>query len=112
MTRNMMNLSYENSPSLGLVLFKMHWRSIVASGLLKLSMDLATASGPIILEFLIQFIGNPDHTLEWGIFLVMALFLKTLYECFSYNHHSHQIIITGVRIRTSLINLIYKKVIY
>ncbi len=73
-------------------------------------MDLATASGPIILEFLIQFIGNKDHTTEWGWTLVILLFLKTLYESFSYNHHVHQITVIGIRIRTSLINLIYKKV--
>ena len=73
-------------------------------------MDLATATGPILLDFLIQFISNEDHTAEWGWTLVVLLFLKTLYECFSYNHHVHQITVIGIRIRTSLINLIYKKV--
>ena len=112
MTKELLNLSYEHSPSLGFVLLKMHWPQILSSTILKLTMDVATALGPIILESLIQFIGDPSHTIEWGIILVLALFLKTVFECFSNNHSLHTITITGIRIRTALINLIYKKVFH
>lgn len=110
MTKELLNLSYDNSPSLGFLLLKMHWSTILSSSILKLVMDIATALGPIILEYLIEFIGNPEHTFEWGMVLVFALFFKTVFECFSNNHSLHAITIIGIRIRTSLINLIYKKV--
>ncbi len=105
----MLNLSFANSPSLSWVLFKIHWRSVLVSGLLKLSMDLATACGPFIVEQLVQYVERPEFSIEWGLFLVFALFFKAIYESFSYNHHIHMITKTGIRIRTSLINLIYKK---
>ncbi len=56
-----------------------------------------------------KFISDKEANNQLGIFLVVMLFFKSFFENFLFNHQLDLLSITGIRIRTSLINLVYKK---
>jgi hypothetical protein len=61
-------------------------------------------------RLLITFIGKPKESNSYGFLLVFAIFVIGVCGDFASSHHSRIIQIVGIRIRTALTNMIYKKV--
>lgn len=106
---NKAELKYENAPSLFWILFKLHWKEIIGGLLLKFLCDILIAAGPVLVNVLLQFIENKDSEFEPGLLLVMALFMTIILENVLFHQQQSMCLAAGIRMRSSLINLIYKK---
>lgn len=106
---NKAELKYENAPSLFWILFRLHSKEIIGGLLLKFLCDILIASGPVLVNVLLQFIENNDSEFEPGLLLVMALFMTIMLENVLFHQQQRMCLAAGIRMRSSLINLIYKK---
>ena len=99
-----------NKPSFGLALIKVFRGKFLAGSLLKIIYDLFQFVGPIILDKLIKFIKDKNQNLMVGIFLTAILFLSSFIQSLILQHHNQYMFIVSIRIRTAIMNVIYKKV--
>lgn len=97
-------------PSFGFALIKVFRGKFLAGSLLKIIYDLFQFVGPLILDKLIQFIKDKNQNIIVGIFLSSLLFLSSLIQSLVLQHYFHRMIIVGARLRTSIMNVVYKKV--
>ncbi len=98
-----------NSPGLGFILFKLHYKEIISGIFLKFCCDVLLATGPVLVSNIILFINDKSESVHVGIFLVACLFLTFFFENFFFHQQQEIHSIVGLRIRSALINLIYKK---
>ncbi len=86
----------------------------MAGALIKLLQDLLKFTGPLILDKLITFVRD-SHTkgrtqsISVGIFYTLLLFLTSLVQSLCLAHYFHRMFIVGARVRTSTMNLLYRK---
>jgi ABC-type bacteriocin/lantibiotic exporter with double-glycine peptidase domain len=102
-------VTYPEAPSLGLILFKLHYKEIIGGILLKFCCDILLASGPVLVSLLVLFTEDKSQSTQLGIFLVACLFLAFFFENFFFHQQQDIHSTVGIRIRSALINLIYKK---
>lgn len=100
----------KNKPSFGFALVKVFRGKFVAGSFLKLIYDLFQFVGPMILDKLIKFIKEKEQNVLVGIFLTTLLFFSSLIQSFVLQHYFHRMFIVGARIRTTIMNVVYKKV--
>ncbi|XP_036368003.1 canalicular multispecific organic anion transporter 2 [Octopus sinensis] len=99
-------------PSLLRTLFAVNWFLFVISQLVKLLYDLLQFVSPQILSALISHTETPNEP-EWkGYILVLALFASNLLQSFFYHQHFQIALRLGVKIKSSLIDCVYRKVKY
>nr|QBP17584.1 ABCC1-X8-like protein [Brachionus rotundiformis]QNH67883.1 ATP-binding cassette transporter subfamily C member 1 X8 [Brachionus rotundiformis] len=96
-------------PSLILCLWKVFGGKFLAGTFLKLVQDILSFSSPILLDMIINFIKDKDQTMSVGIFLTMLLFLTSFCQSIVMQHYYFRMYLVGTRIRTALVNMIYKK---
>ncbi|CAF0716997.1 unnamed protein product [Brachionus calyciflorus] len=96
-------------PSLILCLWKVFGGKFLAGTFLKLVQDILSFSSPILLDMIINFIKDKDQTMSVGIFLTILLFLTSFCQSVVMQHYYFRMYLVGTRIRTSLVNMIYKK---
>ena len=74
----------------------------------KLMYDILTFSRPLILKYLIQFISSGEW--EWrGYFYATLLFWITFAQSILTHQHVHSFLLMGMRLRSTIISVIYKK---
>ncbi|XP_065662304.1 ATP-binding cassette sub-family C member 10 isoform X3 [Hydra vulgaris] len=78
-------------------------------GILKFLCDVLGFSGPIILNYLVNFIENKQENSLNGYHLVLALFLTKVASFILFLHYRFQTQKVGLMFRTALITTIYKK---
>jgi hypothetical protein len=62
-------LNYENAPSLFLILFKIHYKRVIAGLLLRLIGDILIACGPVLVNLLLQYIDNKGSAFQPGLLI-------------------------------------------
>ncbi|CAF0948802.1 unnamed protein product, partial [Brachionus calyciflorus] len=105
-SENMRNI---RKPSLGFCIFRIHLENILKTIILVLTHDFLDITGPLILNGLINFISNEKYPKIIGYFYAGLLFIRLSLLSLCLNHSFNYGFLTGVRIRSSLMNLIYKK---
>ena len=111
---NQVDVAYKGTkkkPSFGLAVIKVFKGKFLAGSMLKLIYDLFQFAGPMILDKLIKFIKEKEQNILVGLFLTLLLFFCSLIQSFVLQHYFHRMFIVGARIRTTIMNTVYKKVI-
>ena len=96
-------------PSFGWALVKTFSGKFLAGSFLKIVLDIFQFVGPIILDKLIHFINDKDQNFIVGIFYTILLFVCSLFRSFVAQHYVHRLFIVSARIRTAVINVVFKK---
>ena len=96
-------------PSFAICLAKVYGGKFLAGSFIKLIQDLLIFAGPIILDRLIKFVKQRNQHMMVGIFYTCLLFLCSLLQSFVLQHYFHRMFIVGSRIRTAIMNIVYKK---
>lgn len=96
-------------PSLGKCLCKVYAGKFLAGSFIKLIQDLLLFVSPILLDKIITFIKDKEQNIQVGLFYTLLLFLTSLVQSFALQHYFHRMFIVGARIRTSVMNIVYKK---
>ncbi len=96
-------------PSLGVCLCKVYAGKFLAGAFIKLVQDLLLFVSPILLDKIITFIKDKEQNIQVGLFYTLLLFLTSLIQSFALQHYFHRMFIVGARIRTSIMNIVYKK---
>ncbi|GFR18764.1 multidrug resistance-associated protein 1, partial [Trichonephila clavata] len=97
-------------PSLLLAIMKAMWPWVLAAALMEIIYNFITLAPPIILDYLIAFIGNDEE--EWhGYVYAILLFLTACCVTLSSVHNQNFLIIASVYPRTGLQTAIYRKVL-
>ncbi|CAF1062060.1 unnamed protein product, partial [Brachionus calyciflorus] len=96
-------------PSLGFCIFRIHLKNILMASILVLTHDMLDITGPLILDGLINFISNEEYPKIIGYFYAGLLFIRLSLLSFCLTHNFNYAFLAGVRTRSSLMNLIYKK---
>ncbi|GFV87331.1 canalicular multispecific organic anion transporter 2 [Trichonephila clavipes] len=97
-------------PSLLLSIMKAMWPWVLAAALMEIIYNFITLAPPIILDYLIAFIGNDEE--EWhGYVYAILLFLAACCVTLSSVHNQNFLIIASVYPRTGLQTAIYRKVL-
>lgn len=102
-------------PSLTVCLIKTFGGKFFAGAFIKVIQDCMLFVGPLILDKLITFVKSSNDNGEnsdasVGYFYTGLLFITALIQSFALQHYFHRMFIVGARVRTSVMNLIYKKV--
>ncbi|KAH8267412.1 hypothetical protein KR018_000796 [Drosophila ironensis] len=78
--------------------------------LMKLFTDCLTFAQPQVLSLIISFVEDKEDQPEWkGIMYSVLLFILAAAQTFILGQYFHRMFIVGLRIRTALINAIYRK---
>ena len=86
-------------------------RKFLVLGIFKLSNDIISFSGPLLLSQLVQFVETKDANLKDGCYYAIALFLTTLIGSIINIHFTNSLNKLCLRIKTALITLIYRKAV-
>ena len=97
-------------PSFGWTLVRCFHGKFLGGSLLRLVNDLMNFVGPVILDKLISFLKDREQAQTVGVCLACLLFLNFSAQSFLLQHTQHRNFVVGARLRTSIMNIIYKKV--
>ncbi|XP_019398025.1 PREDICTED: voltage-dependent T-type calcium channel subunit alpha-1G [Crocodylus porosus] len=75
----------------------------------KLIQDLLAFVNPQLLSVLIAFIKNKDAPSWWGFFIATLMFICAMLQTLILHQHFQYCFVTGMRLRTSITGLIYRK---
>ncbi|KAI3972090.1 hypothetical protein MKW92_011924 [Papaver armeniacum] len=107
-----------SSPKLLKALFWLTWREVLCTGLLSLLYISASFVGPYLIDFFVQYL-NGDHPAahlgfsgrELGYVLVSAFVLSKIVDSLSTRHLSFKLEVIGIRVKNSLVAIIYDKLL-
>ena len=96
-------------PSLAFCLCRVFGGKFLAGAFIKFVQDMLLFVSPILLDKLITFVKDKEQNIQVGLFYTLILFLTALIQSFALQHYFHRMFIVGARIRTSIMNIVYKK---
>jgi ATP-binding cassette, subfamily C (CFTR/MRP), member 10 len=111
------NISYSTKKSLSSkknlisALLKNFGREYFLLGVLKLTSDILNFAGPLLLNELVQFVEYKSTDLKWGVTLASILFISTFFSSICNIHFTHSLNKLCLKIRSSLISLVYHKAV-
>ncbi|CAF1007103.1 unnamed protein product, partial [Brachionus calyciflorus] len=103
------NLRNTKKPSLGFCIFRIQLKNILMASTLVLTHDMLDITGPLILDGLINFVSNEKYPKIIGFFYAGLLFIRLVLLSIFLAHNYNYAFLAGVRTRSSLMNLIYRK---
>ncbi|XP_059473692.1 ATP-binding cassette sub-family C member 10 [Neocloeon triangulifer] len=80
-------------------------------GVLKLLTDLAGFASPMLLNGLVNFIEDKSKSVRTGLIYAAGLFIATTIAAFCNAHFSYLVSVVGLKIRASLITVVYNKIL-
>ncbi|XP_078230310.1 ATP-binding cassette sub-family C member 3 isoform X3 [Callithrix jacchus] len=83
--------------------------SLLISTCFKLIQDLLSFINPQLLSVLIRFISNPMAPSWWGFLVAGLMFLCSMMQSLILQQYYHCIFVTGLKFRTGIIGVIYRK---
>ncbi|XP_010618468.1 canalicular multispecific organic anion transporter 2 isoform X1 [Fukomys damarensis] len=83
--------------------------SLIIGSLYKLIQDLLSFVNPQLLSMLIRFISNPEAPSWWGFLLAGLMFVSSMMQTLVLNMCYQCVFTAGLRVRTGIIGLIYRK---
>ncbi|XP_060844608.1 ATP-binding cassette sub-family C member 10 [Rhopalosiphum padi] len=90
-------------------LHKCHGKQFYGIGLLKLFADIFGFAAPIFLSKLITFVSHHEEPISHGYLYMAGLVLMSLISTLFSAHFEYQIHMIGIKIRGTLVTMIYKK---
>jgi len=104
---NYKDFSY--NASLWKCITKQYWRSILAAVLYRLFQDLIQFLKPVLLSELIHFISDRDAPLYQGYVIAVSMYAVSILQSVCLQQYYFTCYVVGMRMRTSLITVIYDK---
>ncbi|XP_053424694.1 ATP-binding cassette sub-family C member 3 isoform X3 [Nycticebus coucang] len=83
--------------------------SFLISACFKLVQDLLSFVNPQLLSVLIRFTSNPSAPSWWGLLVAVLMFVCSMTQTLILHQYYHRIFIMGLRFRTVIIGIIYRK---
>ncbi|XP_057569930.1 ATP-binding cassette sub-family C member 3 isoform X1 [Hippopotamus amphibius kiboko] len=83
--------------------------SFLLSMCFKLIQDLLSFINPQLLSILIRFISNPTAPSWWGFLVAVLMFVCSVIQTLILHQYFHCIFVMGLRFRTGIIGVIYRK---
>uniref|UniRef100_A0A8C9ED95 ATP binding cassette subfamily C member 3 n=1 Tax=Phocoena sinus TaxID=42100 RepID=A0A8C9ED95_PHOSS len=83
--------------------------SFLLSMFFKLTQDLLSFINPQLLSVLIRFISNPTAPTWWGFLVAGLMFVCSVMQTLILHQYYHCIFVMGLRFRTGIIGVIYRK---
>jgi ATP-binding cassette, subfamily C (CFTR/MRP), member 10 len=109
-SENLFTINFSKN-NLSSALLRCFGRNFFVLGIFKLSNDIISFSGPLLLSQLVQFVETKDANLKDGCYYAIALFLTTLIGSIINIHFTNSLNKLCLRIKTALITLIYRKAV-
>ncbi|XP_054002835.1 ATP-binding cassette sub-family C member 10 [Hylaeus anthracinus] len=81
-------------------------------GILKFITDCTSFMGPILLNKLVGFIEDKDESVSYGYLYASLIFISALIGAFCNAHFTFWMSIVGLKIRSAVITLLYKKTLH
>ena len=98
-------------PSLSWALIKAYYGKFLGGSCLRVVKDLANFVGPVVLDRIIRFLNDRDQNINVGILYALLLFFSSTIQSLVQNQCLQRYFIVGARLRSSIINIFFKKVI-
>ena len=98
-------------PSIVWCLFKAFHGQIIVSAILKLMRDILLFTGPVMLGWLIKYVKSKNESIVPGLFFMFFLTISYILQSVLFHQYFDRTFTSGARLRISLSNLIYKKVV-
>ena len=98
-----------SSPSLIRTLFNAFGKEYLWAGVLKLVNDLCTFVGPQVLHGMIVYLQTPNAPIYHGLLWTCAVTISQFTMTLCLRHYFFKCYITGLRVRTSIVQIIYDK---
>jgi len=92
-----------------LPLWKTFWSEMILAAIFKFISSLMTFVNPIVLDWLIAFITNPNEPTWKGIMYALLMFTSPMIESILNNQHQYMIASIAMRVKSCLISAIFKK---
>ncbi|XP_049715652.1 ATP-binding cassette sub-family C member 3 isoform X2 [Elephas maximus indicus] len=83
--------------------------TLLISSCFNLIQDLLSFVNPQLLSILIKFISNPSAPTWWGFMVAGLMFVCSVMQTVILNQYYYYIFVMGLRLRTAIIGVIYKK---
>ncbi|XP_018411207.1 PREDICTED: multidrug resistance-associated protein 7 [Nanorana parkeri] len=81
-------------------------------GLIKLCSTILGFMGPVLLNFLVNFMETREEPLSWGVIYTAGLFCSGFLGALLQNQFTHQVNKVMLAVRTSVLTTVYRKVIH
>ncbi|XP_042515302.1 ABC transporter C family member 3-like [Macadamia integrifolia] len=85
------------------------WGEIILTGVFALLHTFASYVGPYLIDSFVQYLSSPHEDKSKGYMLVSTFFLAKLVECLSQRHWFFRSQMVGIRARSGLVSMIYRK---
>ncbi|CAL9180870.1 unnamed protein product [Musa hybrid cultivar] len=85
------------------------WKQILLTALYCLVYTVATYVGPYLIDYFVQYLNGNRKFANEGYMLVMAFVIAKILECLSQRHWFFRLQQVGIRVRASLVAMIYQK---
>ncbi|XP_066469734.1 ATP-binding cassette sub-family C member 3 isoform X2 [Tiliqua scincoides] len=99
----------QSEPSFLKALLRTFGPYFLIGSFLKLIQDLLSFVNPQLLSMLIGFIKNKDAPVWWGYLIAALMFFSAVLQTIILHQQFHYALITGMRLRTGIIGMIYRK---
>jgi ABC-type bacteriocin/lantibiotic exporter with double-glycine peptidase domain len=90
-------------------LIKTFWPGLLLAGILKLIASLMTFVSPIVLDWILAFISDPNEPVWKGLIYASLMFIAPMIESVQYNQYEYIIISIAMRVKSCMISAIFKK---
>ncbi|ONK81022.1 uncharacterized protein A4U43_C01F24390 [Asparagus officinalis] len=85
------------------------WDQVMSTAIYALVYTIATYVGPYLIAFFVQYLNGTRMFASEGYILVVAFIVAKLFECLSQRHWFFRLQQAGIRVRSSLVAMIYQK---
>ncbi|KAM9296382.1 ATP-binding cassette sub-family C member 3 [Gastrophryne carolinensis] len=103
------NNKKKRKPSFVKVLIKTFGPFFLIGSVFKLFQDLLSFVNPQLLSVLIFFIKEKSAPAWWGFSIAVLMFLASVAQTFILHQHFHYCFVTGMRLRSAITGIIYRK---
>ncbi|KAL7989487.1 hypothetical protein Chor_012153, partial [Crotalus horridus] len=109
-TELMLNIpTKQKKPSFLKALLRSFGPYFLIGSFFKVIQDLLSFVNPQLLSMLISFVKNKDAPLWWGYLIAALMFFCAVLQTIILHHHFQYCFITGMRLRTGIIGMVYRK---
>ncbi|KAI4498656.1 hypothetical protein M0802_006362 [Mischocyttarus mexicanus] len=102
----------QNKLTLLSLLHKCFGWQFYAVGILKFIADCSSFMGPILLSRLISFIEDKNEPISYGYLYASLIIISSLIGAFCNAHFTFWMSMVGLKIRSTIVTLIYRKILY
>ena len=85
------------------------WDQVLLTAIYALLYTVASYVGPYLIDFFVQYLNGNKRFANEGYILVSAFIVAKLFECLSQRHWFFRLQESGIRLRASLVAMIYQK---